>query len=382
MIEMDNQDKITVMQLINSFSLAGAEILVFDLATRMDKEKFAVLVCSIGSRNDEIETKIRKKLESKGIETLSLEKPKRKGRLKAIWKLYHYLREYDVDILHTHCSSPDFYGKFTAFLVRTPLVFSTIHNMQGYSALTERVLKTLTTKYVAISETVKRYAASELKIPTEKISVIYNAIDMQRFDLGTLPREEKLRELGVSPGVKVITTAGRIARQKGHIYLVEAAAEVMNEFPDVHFLIVGDDTADREITKQLKEAIKAKNLEDRILLTGVRTDIPEILSITDVFVLPSLWEGLSIVLLEAMASGVPVVVTDVGSNSEIITNGVNGFIVHPKDSQVLAQKIKDLLSDPEKARKLGTEGQRMVQERFAIDRMIQGYEQLYLRYAK
>lgn len=377
---MDNQDKITVMQLINNFLLAGAEKLAFDLATRMNKEKFTVLVCSIGNRKDEIEVQIRKNLESKGIKTLSLEKPKQKGRIRAIWKLRRYLRDHDVDILHTHCPSPDFWGKLAACLAQTSLVFSTIHSVRGYSAFNERSLKYLTTKYVAVSETVVQYAVSELKIPLTKIKLIYNAIDVQWFSLRTVKRDTKLRELGVTNENKVVTTIGRIANEKGHLYLLEAAAEVLNEFPYTRFLIVGNDRVDLKLARELKGRIKAQGLEDKVILTGVRTDIPEILSITDIVTLPSLWEGLSLVLLEAMASGVPVVVTAVGGNLELVTDGINGLVVPPKDSRALAQKLKELLSDSEKARKLGTEGQRTVQERFALDHMVRGYEQLYLKH--
>jgi glycosyltransferase involved in cell wall biosynthesis len=380
MIKMGNQGRIVVMQLINSFSLAGAEKLVFDLAGRMNKERFEVSVCSMGSRKDEIEADIRRNLESKGIKTLSLEKPKHKRRIRTIWKLREHLKKNHVDIVHTHCPSPDFWGKLAVLLVRTPLVFSTIHSVQGYSAFAERVLNAMTVKYVAVSKTVYQYAVSELNIPPANIEIHYNAIDVQRFDVKTAKREAKLRELGVASGDKVVTTIGRIAKEKGHLYLVEAAAEVLNEFPHARFLIVGNNTADLKVGSELRERIKTKGLENRVILTGVRTDIPEILSITDIFVLPSLWEGLSIVLLEAMASGVPVVVTAIGGNLELVTDGVNGLVVPPKDSQALAQKIEELFNDLEKAKRLSKEGRRTVQEGFCIEHMVRGYEQLYLGY--
>jgi glycosyltransferase involved in cell wall biosynthesis len=113
---------------------------------------------------------------------------------------------------------------------------------------------------------------------------------------------------------------------------------------------------------------------------GKRIDTLEILSVTDIFVLPSLWEGMSIALLEAMASGVPVIATNVGSNPEVVTNGINGFIVPPKDSKSLADKMGELLVDSRKATDMGFQGRTIVKEYFGIDRLVKKHEELYLRH--
>lgn len=377
---MNTQKKIVVMHVINSYSLAGAEKLVFDLVTKMDKDKFEVLVCSVGRRGDKIEQTIRTHLQQHGIKSLSLDKPPHKRRLKAIWKLHQYLQENHVIIVHTHCPSPDFYGKLAALLARIPLVFSTIHNVQGYRAFNEKILKNLTTKYVTISKTVRQYAASQLNIPLAKIEVIYNAIDMDRFTRTAVDCEVTLKELRIANGRKIITTIGRLTQQKGHLYLLEAAEAVVKEFPNVHFLIVGDEFAEPDLSGYLRKKVEIKNMQDKILFTGVHTDIPEILSITDVFVLPSLWEGLPVALLEAMAAGVPVIATSVGSNPEVVVDGMNGFLIPPRNPQTLAQRIKELLGDPEKAKRIGAKGQRIIRKFFSIDRMVHEYEQLYLEH--
>ena len=374
--------RIRVMQIINSFRPGGAEMLVFDLATRMDKEKFEVLLCSIGGRNDEIEGGLRKELESKGITTLSLDKPARRRRLQAIWKLSRWLRENGVHIVHTHCPSPDFYGTLGALLARTPVVVSTIHSVQGYSALVERILGNFTSNYVAISETVKRYAISDLLISPAKVEVIYNAVDMKRFSGIAIDRQTKLLELGIPGSSKVVSAVGRITEEKGHTCLLEAAEDVLAEFPNAHFLVVGDDRADAELSRRLRETLRAKNLESKITFTGVRKDVAEILAVTDVFVLPSLWEGLSVALLEAMATGTAVIVTDVGSNREVVTDGDNGFVIRPRDPEKLAQRLKELLAHPQRARTLGMRAKAAVKERFGIERMVGRYEQLYLRHVR
>lgn len=374
------QQRITLMHLINGYLLAGAEKLVFDLATGIDKEKFEVLVCSIGSIRDKIEETLCNDLKGKGIKTLVLGKPPGRRRLETVQKLRQHLLENHVTILHTHCPSPDFYGKISAFLARTPLVFSTIHSINGYHAIHESILKTLTTRYVAISETVNQYVISNLKIPSAKIEVIRNAVNTRKFSPIAVDKNLKLKDLGVPSGKKIVATVGVFREVKGHRYLVEAAEQVIKKFPNTHFLIIGDTSADPDFASRIKEMVNARKLQDSISLTGKRADIPEILSITDIFVLPSLWEGLSIALLEAMASGVPVIATSVGSNPEVVTNEINGLIVPPKDSRLLAQRIEELLSDPKKASNLGAEGQKTVKESFGMTRFVQEHEQLYLRH--
>ena len=380
---MSQFQRLKVMQLINSFSLAGAEKIALELALGMDQERFEVIVGSIGSRRDKIESEIRSKLEAKGIRTFPLGKPKRKGRLKVIWKLTQIFKDYRLDILHTHCPSPDFYGKLSALVARIPLVFSTIHNTQGYSARMEGILSRMTTKYVAISKTVAQYALRELKIPSRKIEIIYNGIDVQPFagkNRQSIIRKKKRTELGIPEDIRMITVIGRVTRQKGHIYLIDAMTEIVKESPNVCLCIVGDYTADPDVTNEVKRKVKASGLEEKVIWTGVRTDIPELLASTDIFVLPSLWEGLSIVLLEAMASGVPVVATAVGSNPEIIRDGENGFLVPPANPPALAKRILELLKDKKKAQLLAEEGQKTIQERFTIKRMVKEYERLYLKF--
>jgi len=132
--------KIAVMHVINAYALGGAEKLVFDIASSMDKTKFDVFICSIASRGDAVERSIRHSLHSQGVRTLCLDKAPHRQRLLAIWRLARFLRANKIDIVHTHCPSPDFYGRLAAWLSRVPLVFTTIHNTAGYSRRVEKTL--------------------------------------------------------------------------------------------------------------------------------------------------------------------------------------------------------------------------------------------------
>ncbi|MCL0063352.1 glycosyltransferase, partial [Peptococcaceae bacterium] len=239
--------KIAVMHVTNAYALGGAEKLVFDIASNMDKTKFDVFVCSIGGRRDNLRKKLRRDLQNQGIKTISLDKAPRQQRLRAVLKLAKILRENKIDIIHTHCPSPDFYGRLAAFISRVPLVFSTIHNTEGYSLRNEKILGYLTTKYIAISLQVQKYAVRNLQIPVHKIALIYNGIDMNAFKKPLIVKQDKLAELGIPANKKIITNIGRVAEQKGQLYLMQAAKNILKEFPNVHFLILGDDQTDQKL---------------------------------------------------------------------------------------------------------------------------------------
>jgi len=367
------------MHLINSHSLAGSEKLAFDIVTRIDKARFEVFICSIASKKDNIERDMREKLENCGVKTLTIDKILTKQRFISIIKLAKIFSKNKINILHTHCPSPDFYGRTSAFLVHLNLVFSTIHNTKGYSLWRERIMRNITTKYIAISEEVEEYALKMLKIPTKKIKIIYNGIDVENYLNCLVKKEDKLKELGINNYGKIVTTVGRVNEQKGHIFFIKAAKLVLKKFPDTRFIIVGDTGVNKDLYQKLIKIIKNKNLENKIIFTGIRQDIPEILAVSDVFVLPSIYEGFSLVTIEAVMAGLPIVGTDVGSIRQIVIDGENGLIVHPKDINGLANGMKYILSNENRAKNMGLKGKRIA-EKFAIEKTVSEYEQLYLSY--
>jgi len=367
------------MHLIDSYGLGGAGKLVFDITTRINKKRFDVFICSMGSKKDKIERDMREKLENCSVKTLTIDKIPNKQRIISIIKLAKILSKNKIDILHTHCPSPDFYGRISASLIRLNLVFSTIHNTQGYSLWRERIMKNITTKYIAISEEVKEYALKTLRIPSRKVKIIYNGIDAENFTNCLVKKEEKLKELGVNDYDKIVTTVGRVNEQKGHKFFVKAAELVLRKFPYTQFLIVGDTQLDKDLYNKLIKIIRNKNLESKIIFTGIRQDIPEILAVSDVFVLPSIYEGFALVTIEAAMAGLPIVGTDVGSIRQIVIDGENGLIVPPKDINALANGIIYILSGEDRAKKMGLKGNKIA-KKFTIEKTVSEYEKLYLSY--
>lgn len=375
---MDKKNRIVVMEVINSFSLAGAENLVFNIAKKMDKSIFDVFVCGIVKKDDSIEKSIIEDLSVNGVKTLVPDRSKNKKRLYAFFQLTKLIRKNEIDIIHAHCSSPDFYGSIASLLSGRRLIFSTIHNTNGYPILRERLLSHIIERFVAISKEVEKYAINVLKIPSEKVKIIYNGIDIEKFRKVKVNKKMKLTELGISKeNCKIVTTVGRVTKQKGQIYFVRAAKLILKQFPNTYFLIVGDYSNDADYAQKVKRIAYDMGIENKIIFTGVRQDIPEVLKISDVFVLPSLWEGFVTVILEAMASGLPVVATDVGSIREVIKNEVNGMIIPPKNDLSIATSVIKLLGNEEYAERIAINGQESVKS-FSIENTVQLYEQLYL----
>jgi len=373
--------KIKIMHLINSFTLTGAEKLAFDIVSRMDKKKFDIFICAVEVKKNNIERYMREKLENYGVKTITINKipTTNKQRVILIIKLAKIFSKNKIDILHTHCSAPDLYGRISAFLTHINLVFSTIHNTKGYSLQRERIMKNFCTKYIAISKEVEEYALVKLKIPSKKIKVIYNGIDVENFINCLVKKENKLKELGINNYDKIVTTVGRVNEQKGHIFFVKAAELVLKKFPDTNFLIIGNSQVDKDLYQKLIKIIKNKNLGNKIIFTGVRQDVPEILAVSDVFVLSSIYEGFALVTIEAAMASLPIVATDVGSIRQIVNNGENGLIVPPKDINALANGIKFILSDEDRAKKMGLKGKRIA-KKFTIEKTVSEYEKLYLSY--
>jgi glycosyltransferase involved in cell wall biosynthesis len=202
--------------------------------------------------------------------------------------------------------------------------------------------------------------------------VIDNGIDLQRFS--NQKRNNLLKEyFGIKGKSKVIGTIARLTKEKGHIYLIEAAKNILSVFPDTIFLIVGDGNERDRLEKQVMKL----GLKDKVIFTGKRKDIIDILSIIDIFVLPSITEGLPIALLEALASRLPVVATNVGAVSKVIIDRETGLLTEPRSPELLSNAILELLSNWERAEQFGYQGYRKVEKEFSAKAMAEQYFDFY-----
>lgn len=298
--------------------------------------------------------------------------------LAALFRLLAMIRAEGVDVINTHSGKDSFLAGLAGRMSRRrPVIVRTRHlalpitSKISYSILPHRV--------VTVSEYVKGYLLRK-NIPEEQITSIPTGIDMQRFDPGTV--EGSLRqELGIPVNVPLIGTVGILRYRKGHHILMEAIPHVLARFPEAVFVFAGNGPQEDNI----QAAITEQGLSGRVIMLGLRNDIPNILKSIDIFVLPTLQEALGTSFIEAMAMEKPVIGCGVDGVFEVIHDGVNGFLVEPGNADSLADALLRLLEDPEKARLMGLAGRKMAEENFSVgvmcERMLALYRQIVTREA-
>ncbi len=210
------------------------------------------------------------------------------------------------------------------------------------------------------------------RIPQDKMVIIDNGIDFTRFD-DIVDGNAARGALGIPENAKIIGTIGGLKPAKGHEYLLRSTANILRTHKDVKLLIVGDGP----LRHYLDELAHNLGIDNSVLLTGYRKDVPELLSAMDMFVLPSLTEGLPIVVLEAMAANRPVIATAVGAIPKIITDNETGFLVPPSDVSALEAAISSLIDDGANARRVAVAGSAKVRREFSSERMCRRYLDVY-----
>jgi len=244
-----------------------------------------------------------------------------------------------------------------------------------YHRLIDRVLLRFTFRVIGNSDAVKNFYQRTEKIPEDKISVVYNGVDLNEFSgIDVSPSLKK--EMGIEWARFIIGAGGRFTEQKGFINLLRAVPLILKVYPDSVFVFVGDGP----LRGSFEKFVRDKKLERNIIFTGYRRDILRIFALCDIIAVPSLFEGMPNIILEAMALKKPVVGTDIPEIAELVEDGKNGLLVPVKNnSKVIAEKIITLLQGPGPRRSMGEKGYNTVMEKFSLDKMVKGYEEIYLR---
>jgi glycosyltransferase involved in cell wall biosynthesis len=367
--------RIRVLEMIDRPFLGGGQVTVLTLARGLDKEKFEVLVASEdgGPLVDEL-----KKI---GIRHVPVRLGKFSG-LSATRALATVLRENAVDILHTHGGIAGLYGRLSARKAGTPAVVHTVHGIHylhyrnpaakhAFIALERRLSRsTDAVVFVSVAD-MERAARLRLALPP-KARLIRNGVPP--IPQARLRDPAAVRAELRAVGRPLVVAVSRLHRQKGVTYLLRAVPLVRAEIPNVRIVVAGGGP----LAGRLGAEVKAFRVGDNVALLGERKDALDILAAADVFVLPSLWEGLPYVLVEAAALGKPVVATDIDGIREVIRSGATGILVPPRDPGALAAAILLLLKDRAFTGSLGEAARKEIPPRFSVERMISETESLYL----
>ncbi len=298
----------------------------------------------------------------------------------AVRELTGLLRELNPHVLCCHNYKPNLLGWFAARRTGTPIVAV----VRGWTGSTLRVrfydnVDRLALHgmdaVVCVSEGLA-VRARRACLPPSRLSVIRNAIDTSRFNNPDPAYRDRLQELFATPRQLIIGAAARLTADKGFAHLIEAAAAICPRYQDVGFVICGDGP----LRNQLAAQIKASGLEGCVVLAGFRNDLDQLMPMFDIFVLPSFAEGLPNVVMEAFAAGVPVVATAVDGTPEVVDEGVSGFLVPPRNAEVLADRIGRLL-DNGRRREMGQRGRERVHREFTFAAQAAKYRRLFERLA-
>jgi len=379
-------DKIKVYYIIASAEAAsdkhigGGETQLLSLIKKLDKKRFHPTVVYP-----------ERGLFEKYVGELGVDRILVRMRLglgvKSIFVLYSLLKNEKVDIIHTCEPRAGFVGTMVARLAGVPVCISTSHLpyfppfielrrkaflTRVIRALRERFTFGLTDRIITVSEENRAEKIRLLKVSPDKIVTIHNGVDPDEFS-GTIQTDYLRKELRINKDDLVVGNVGRLAYEKGQNYLLHAAANIVNEIPRAVFLVVGEGDKKSDLMKMAREM----GLDNKVIFTGFRRDIKNILALIDVLALPSLDEGNPMVIIEAMMLGKPVVASKLPCLEEIIEDGVNGFTVPPRNHKALASVIVRLLKDRKLAKRMGQQAQRIAHERFSVHQMVTKVETLY-----
>lgn len=368
-----------ILHIVGDSKFGGGSIMVLKLAQRAREAGYDVSVLTTDSVFQQV-------LKEYNIKIVDLDVIWREIRpvkdLFGLYKLYSYLRKNRYDIIHTHTSKAGFVGRIAARLAGVPIIIHTVHGFAFHEesnfievklfSFLEKIAGYFCDKIVTVSEFHRKWAL-KLKIANEdKIVSIPNGIAKDRV-IPKRKREVIREELKLSEDDFIILTTGRLAPQKGIEYLIRAVPLLISKIESFKLLIVGEGP----LRDYLEDLVRELKIVQYVYFLGFRRDVGDLLNIADVVVLPSLWEGLSIALLEAMAASKPIITTSIGSNIEVLEDGVAGILVPSKNVERLAEAILKLYEDKDFRKKIALAGYNRYRDCYTEERMLDKYMELY-----
>jgi glycosyltransferase involved in cell wall biosynthesis len=367
----DDMHPVNILHVISKLPVGGVENQLSMILRKYDKKKFCPFVCSLSDKGE-----IGKEIEDYGIEVIPLHKLKHRFDWTIVKDIYNLIKERDIEIVRTHQYHANLYGRLAALLAKVPCIVASVHNVYTidrklHRRIINRFLARFTDKVVAVSEIVKKDILKYDDLREDKVTVIYNGIDTDRLlnKDGNVIRSE----FNIPSDVPVTGTIGRLTFQKGQKYLIEAISIIKEKFPKIMLLIVGDGP----MKDELQNYAKALGLNEHVIFTGSRRDVPTLLAAMDIFVLPSLWEGLPNALLEAMAYGKSIIATDIPPVREAINSKKEGILVPARNSSAIASSIEFLLVNKTFAVIFGNNAQERAYSDFNITTTVDKYTNLY-----
>jgi glycosyltransferase involved in cell wall biosynthesis len=364
--------------------MSGVQKVCFDELVNLDEENFdRIVICKS-------EGEFTEKLKRAGIEIHLIPELERDisplNDLMAFFKTYSFFTNQKPDIVHTHSSKTGIIGRFAARLAGVPRIFHTVHGFSFSGELgpfKARIFKFLellaakiTNKLIVLNRSDEFIASTTLKVPRDRIVLLPNGVDTENFKPAAFENRIQIRReyYGVDLSEKLIVCMiGRLWRQKNPECFIKAAISVLKVSDDINFFIIGDG----ELRGAVDNMIIESGYKDNIKILGWRRDIPILLKGADVMVLPSRWEGMPLAIIEAMASGVPVVASDIPGNNHLIQNRGDGFLFPLDDVDALSKIILQLSGDCEMRMKISANAREKVLLNFTLSDRVDRIKKIY-----
>ena len=368
-----------IAHVIYHFGMGGLENGLVNIINRLpDKQYRHVVICMTG--HDHFKDRL-----NKPVEIYDMHKKPGKD-LMVYYRLWKALRKIKPDIVHTRNLSA-LEAQLPALLAGVPIRIHgehgrDVHDLDGNNKRYQQIRKLfsyLVNHYIPLSQDLKNYLTQKVGIKENKITTICNGVDINKFHVYQNTNNQQLDgpEGFLNKNTLVIGTVGRLEQVKDQMNLLNAFILLLKQpevkDKDIKLLLVGDGSQ----KNKLLQKIQAEQLQDKVWLAGARDDVPQLMSIMSVFVLPSLAEGISNTILEAMACSLPVIATDVGGNSELVINAQTGWIVPRSNPGAIKDKCLLYITSPELLKKHSQQARKTIEQYFSIDTMVNNYNRVY-----
>ncbi len=376
MKKMSDKRSIKILHIQLLPLLSGVQNVMIDIMENANSEQFEFSVISAPYGL------LIKKLKNMGIKHYPLHGLIREINLYDIiifFKIYKICHSGKFDIVHTHSSKTGFLGRIAARIAGIPVVIHTIHGFpfnpfqrkvkQNFYKMLERIASLFCDMTISVNRSERELAIKDHIIPERKILTIYNGIDIVTSRT-YIHREE----LGFHKDDIIFGSVCRFSEQKNIINLIKIAIEIVEKSNKIKFVFLGDG----ELWNDAEKLIQEKNLNSRILLPGWTTNVRDWLSLFDIYVLYSRWEGLSLSILEAMSAGLPIIASDINGNNELVVDGYNGYLIKIGDKTLLTQKILWLSTHDQIRNEMGKKSLMLVKKNFSLKKFSDSYNNLYI----
>jgi glycosyltransferase involved in cell wall biosynthesis len=362
---------ISIAFCITELDPGGAERALVQLVTRLDRRRWEPVVYCLADEGELVA-----ELKSHGISVTCLG-ARGVGSLSVIPRLSSLLRKQRPAILQTFLYHANIVGRIAGRMARVPHIVAGIRVAEQRSRFRlwlDRKTDRWVERHVCVSEAVAKFSIERGRLPAQKIAVIANGVDAERYQTAAAA---DTTQFGIPAGAPIVLFVGRLDAQKGPLDLLHALRLLSARHNDVHALFVGEGP----LREEMEAAIRASEFQQRVHLIGWRNDVPELMKAASCLVLPSYWEGMPNVILEAMASGLPVIATEVEGTTELLQRGGEsgelGLLVPVGSPAMLAEGIEQILTHPDECKAMATESQLHVSSNLTWDMTATAYDQLY-----